>query len=69
MPVADGYEATLALRAAGIAVPIVALTAHASVVDRDLCRARGFSDYLPKPCTSQDLLAVIDRHLATPAGE
>jgi signal transduction histidine kinase/CheY-like chemotaxis protein len=68
MPHMDGYEATRVLRAAGVATPIIALTAHASVVDRDLCRARGFTDYLAKPCSNRDLLDAIDRHLAAPTG-
>jgi len=51
MPVMDGHEATTTLRAAGIKVPIVAMTAHALKGHIELCLERGMDDYVPKYVT------------------
>lgn len=65
MPVMDGFETTLAIRARdrrlGIHTPIVALTAHAMRGDREKCLAIGMDDYLTKPVKPQDIDRVIER--------
>jgi CheY-like chemotaxis protein len=64
MPGLDGYEATLAIRAAepvGQRTPIIALTANAFAGIRDECLAAGRDDYLAKPTTVNTVAAVLDR--------
>ena len=69
MPVMDGLEATRLIREAeadGDRVPIVALTAHAMVGDRDKCLESGMDDYVGKPFTAEGLLKVTGRVLKGP---
>jgi len=48
MPVMDGHEASIRIRAAGITLPIVAMTAHALKGHIELCLEKGMDDYIPK---------------------
>jgi two-component system, sensor histidine kinase and response regulator len=66
MPVLDGLQATAQIRAQehpGRRVPIVALTANALHGDRDRCLAAGMDDYLAKPFSAEQLVAVVDAWL------
>jgi len=69
MPRMDGIETTAAIRnrekVTGGYIPIVALTAHAMVGDRERCLKAGMDDYLIKPIQPAMLLEAIERlHLA-----
>src|SRR5262249_21772286 len=63
MPEMCGIDATRALRerekCSGGHVPIVALTAHAIVGDRERCLEAGMDDYIAKPVDPERLFAVI----------
>ena len=65
MPLMDGFEATRAIREKALAhgghIPIVALTAHAMVGDRERCLAAGMDGYTVKPLRAEDLFSEIDR--------
>jgi PAS domain S-box-containing protein len=61
MPVKDGYAATAELKAGGAGVPIVAVTAHARVEDRDRCLAAGCDEFLTKPIDRAGLVAMCRR--------
>jgi len=61
MPLMDGLVATIALRARGLAAPVVALTADAFADDRKACLAAGMDDFLSKPLDPVALRAVLAR--------
>jgi CheY-like chemotaxis protein len=59
MPIMDGHEATRRLRALGVKIPIVALTAHAMKEERSRCADSGFTDFLSKPVDKKSLVSLI----------
>jgi CheY-like chemotaxis protein len=63
MPGLSGEETARRLRAAGVATPIVALTANAFEDDRQACLAAGMNDFLVKPLSPDALRAALTRWL------
>jgi CheY-like chemotaxis protein len=66
LPVLDGWSATRVLKAdpATAAIPVMALTAHAVVGDREKALEAGCDDYDTKPFDWLRLRAKIERLLA-----
>ncbi len=72
MPEMDGFEATRTLRQREreqelSATPIIGMTAHALMGDKDQCIAAGMNAYLPKPLVEADLKRVLLEYLRTPS--
>lgn len=65
LPQMNGWEATRALKAdpATAAIPVVAMTAHAMLGDREAALAAGCSECLTKPYEISDLVALVQRYL------
>jgi two-component system, OmpR family, response regulator TctD len=72
LPGLDGLDVLQAGRAAGLATPVLLLTARGTVGDRVLGLNAGADDYLPKPFDLDELEArvrALARRRAAPAGE
>ncbi len=65
MPGMDGLEATAAIRKHEVErVPIIAMTAHATAADRQLCLAAGMDGYLSKPVDADEMIVVVESSAA-----
>jgi len=69
MPVMDGYEATLRLRAGDPPVldgmvPVIAMSASAMAEDRQRCIAAGMDDFISKPVSEAELLRTVGEALS-----
>src|SRR6266508_2552730 len=78
LPDVDGFEACRRLRADGVWVPVIMLTARDAVEDRVRGLDGGADDYLTKPFSLAELLArlgafaprvVVERHSVIEVGE
>ena len=69
MPEMDGYQATARLRSQArfAALPIVAMTAHATIEERQRCVAAGMNDHVAKPIDPAALYDVLSRYRDGPA--
>ena len=66
MPQMNGFDATKHIRAGNspnARTPIVALTANAMQSDKDACFEAGMDDFLTKPFSKVDLVAVLSRQV------
>jgi two-component system sensor histidine kinase/response regulator len=69
MPEMDGYQATARLRADSrfASLPIIAMTAHATVEERQRCLAAGMNDHVAKPIDPAALFETVGRFYKPPA--
>jgi len=63
LPDIDGLEATRRIRAAGITLPIVALTSYALPGDREKALEAGCTGYLTKPINPETVVTEIQSYL------
>jgi len=66
MPEVDGFAATKMIRALPEPknkVPIIAITAHALIGDREKCIESGMDEYVPKPMVARHIIQLIDHFL------
>ncbi|MGN7438364.1 MAG: ATP-binding protein [Alcanivorax sp.] len=68
MPKMDGFTATKRIRDAErdeelVRTPIIGMTAHALIGDKDKCIDAGMDEYLPKPIVDSDLKRVLLKYL------
>jgi two-component system, cell cycle response regulator DivK len=65
LPEMNGWEATRALKADPqlAHIPVVAITAHAMVGDRETAIAAGCAECLTKPYELAELLALVERYI------
>ncbi|HXI51703.1 MAG TPA: response regulator, partial [Candidatus Saccharimonadales bacterium] len=63
MPVMDGYQATARLRAdvRFKDLPIIAMTAHATIEERQRCLAAGMDDHVSKPIDPANLFETVGK--------
>jgi two-component system sensor histidine kinase/response regulator len=67
MPVMDGLAAAREIRARGLRVPVIAMTASAGERDRERCLHAGMDDVLTKPVEPELLWHCLLRWIAAPA--
>jgi two-component system cell cycle response regulator DivK len=65
LPIMDGYEATRRIKAdpALKSIPIIAVTSYALSGDEQKARDAGCDDFVPKPYSPRQLLAIIRQYL------
>jgi signal transduction histidine kinase/CheY-like chemotaxis protein len=72
MPELDGIETTAIIRdqekSTGMHYPIIAMTAHAMIGDRERCLNAGMDDYISKPIERALLLQMVDKYASLPVG-
>jgi two-component system, chemotaxis family, sensor kinase CheA len=63
LPVLSGYEAVERMRSKKMQMPIIAMSAHAAAKEKLNALHSGFSDYLSKPFTVDDVKTMINKWL------
>lgn len=63
MPVMDGFEATRRLRARGVTLPVIALTASLPAEVEEDVQSAGLTDIVVKPFNPDELFRVILKYV------
>ena len=65
MPVMDGHQATVKIRsdARFATLPIIAMTAHATIEEKQRCLATGMNDHISKPIDPATMFEIIGRYI------
>jgi CheY-like chemotaxis protein len=66
MPILDGWEATQKIRNSNkpySLIPIIAVTANTTELDKQKCITSGMDDFIPKPVNPTAIRAIIDNVL------
>src|SRR5262249_44589637 len=68
MPEMDGYQATAKIRSEPRfhSLPIIAMTAHATIEERERCLASGMIDHVAKPIDPAILFETVGRYYTLP---
>ena len=68
MTIMDGYQATAKLRsdARFATLPIIAMTAHATIEERHRCLAAGMNDHISKPIDPENLFETVGKFCQSP---
>jgi CheY-like chemotaxis protein len=64
MPEKDGIQATVDIRGAGYRMPIVAMTATASVKSKSKAISSGMNDYIVKPVKIDSIRSILIKWFA-----
>jgi len=69
MPEMDGYQATAKIRSEPRfhSLPIIAMTAHATIEERERCLAGGMTDHVSKPIDPAVLFETVGRYYRPPS--
>jgi CheY-like chemotaxis protein len=67
MPEMDGHEATRLIRGDSrfSQLPIVAMTAHALLIERERCLSSGMNDHIAKPINPVELYQIVEKWCAS----
>jgi len=63
MPEKDGIQATQEIRALGLSMPILALTANSTIESQQACFDAGMVGFISKPFKIESLYSAIKLHL------
>jgi PAS domain S-box-containing protein len=64
MPEMDGYEATKIIKEQWPEIPVIAQSAYALTLDKEMALQKGFDHYITKPISESVLMAAIIKYLA-----
>ena len=63
MPMLNGYELLDEVKALGLSMPLICVTAFAVSGDREKLLLHGFDDYISKPIDMEEMKKVLDNYI------